>query len=159
MKFVRDDYSKWIHKAAETLIEYMSIDGVSSRPSVDDSCGLDEMAKKCRLVISSESLASPEFAISCIRRHKSKRHGGSDVWQSDDYDAKLEIIARTIATGQAKLMYKTGRGRSSVMHVMAASDFTHLISMARAACPEELWASLVSLFILKTGFAPPKIDG
>lgn len=162
MTFVRDDYAKWVPKAAKTLIDYMSIDGISGRLSVDDCDGLGDLAKKRRLSISDgcgKSVLSPMFYVKCDIRNKTRYTNGFG-WEDDGStkNMRLKIESKTLITGKAKLQYRTGRGKAAVIHVLEASDMKQLIRMAKSACPEELWASMSSLFLLKTGFAPPDLS-
>lgn len=162
MTFVRDDYAKWVPKAAKTLIDYMSIDGISGRFSVDECDGLIDLARKRRLSISDgcgKSVLSPMFSVECGIRNKA-RHASGAGWETEGSlkDMRLRIEAKTLITGKAKLQYRTGRGKAAVIHVLEAPDMKQLIKMAKSACPEELWASMSSLFLLKTGFAPPDLS-
>lgn len=158
MTFVRDDYTKWAPKAAKTLIDYMSVEGIDGREYAYADDGLSEPAMRCRLVVLGGSIESPRFFVKCAKRHRRKTSYGADMWESGDDDAKLIIEGRSLIAGRAKLQYKTGRGKTAVMHVMEAPGIGQLIAMAKSACPEELWASMSSLFLLKTGFAPPKLS-
>ena len=162
MTFVRDDYVKWVPKAVKTLIDYMSIDDISGRLSVDDDDGLSDLAKKHRLYISDgcvKSVLSPMFSVECGIRDKTRYTSGF-VWEADGSSKGMRLMAeaKTLITGKAKLQYRTGRGKAAVIHVMEAPDMKHLIKMVKSACPEDIWASMSSLFLLKTGFAPPDLS-
>jgi hypothetical protein len=158
MTFVRDDYTKWVPKAAKTLIDYMAVEGIDDRECAYADDGLGEPAMRYRLIVSGGSIESPRFFVKCAKRHKRKALCGGDMWESGDDDAKLIVEGRSLIAGRAKLQYRTGRGKTAVMHVMEAPSIKRLIMMAKSACPEEMWASMSSLFLLKTGFAPPDLS-